>query len=537
MRSSGALGGIKAGLDLVRSDRFAAIGFAACVLAAIPVYMILGSDMWFCCDEWTFISVRSLTAEGILSNHSGHWVTLPFLAFRGIYQLVGLHSYAPYQLLSVLSHVSIVILNYLLMCRMKVQSWLAFAVACTLLFFGAGAFNIFLAFQITLNGSVLCGLIFLLLVDHEGPIDQRNIAGVIIAIIGLMTSAVMVPMIIGVFTALLLRRGPVIATLHIAPPAAVFVSWYVLYGTSQPENRGTLGQTLEMIVRLTTETLSALGQSTAVGVVLGVVILFGLWCAGREAVRGQKGAPLAIPAALLVSWISFSVAASLRAGNLSFDPDLPGESRYVYVGAALLLPLIAYGGLCLARVRLILALVPVIALALGVPSNIDALVNPSSTALRGSIQFRKAFLAVVHSRLIGQVSGDFQPFIGGYVGTTVDWMRLALANGDIPNRGVIDDEDQLFGDALLALRPDPSAAATCVPKPGRLTMTAHAGDIIKLNGGRNFLVSLTDGHTKSKPIPFSWVSRFLVIQAGPVDIEISSPDSHFDPLVCIERRR
>jgi len=537
MRSSGAPGGIKEGLDLIRSDRFAALGFAACVLAAIPVYMILVSDMWFCCDEWTLLSARSLTAEGILSNHSGHWVTLPLLAFRGIYQLVGLHSYAPYQLLSVLSHVSIAVIHFLLMRRMKVQSWLAFAIACVFLLFGSGAFNIYLAIQIAVNGSIVCGLIFLLLVDHEGPIDHRNIAGVGIAIIGLMTSAVMVPMIIGVFTALLLRRGPVLATLHIAPPAAVFVSWYVLYGTSQPENRGTLGQTLEMIVRLTTETLSALGQSAAVGVVLGVVILFGLWCAGREAVRKKTGAPLALPAALVVSWLGFSVAASLRAGNLSFDPDLPGESRYVYVGAALLLPLIAYGGFCLARIRLILALVPVIALALGVPSNIDALVNPSSTALRGSMQFRKAFLSVVHSRFIDQVSGDFQPFIGAYVGITVDWMRSALANGDIPNLGVIDEEDQLFGDGLLALRPDPSAAATCIPKPGRLTMTAHAGDIIKLEEGHNVLVSLTDGHAKSKPFPFSWRSRFLVIQAGPVDIEVSSPDSHFDPLICIERRR
>jgi len=534
MRSSGAPGGIKVALDLVRSDRFAAICIVVCALAAIPVYMTLGSDMWFCCDEWTFISLRSLTTEGILSNHSGHWVTLPLLAFRGIYQLVGLHSYAPYQLLSVLSHVSIVVLNYFLMCRMKVQSWLAFAIACALLFFGAGAFNFFLAFQITLNGSIVCGLIFLLLVDHEDPIDHRNMAGVGIAVIGLMTSAVMVPMIIGVFTCLLLRRGPVLATLHIAPPAAIFVSWYVLYGTSQPENRGTLGQTLEMLVRLTTETLSALGQSAVAGVVLGVVILFGLWSAVREAVREQKGAPLALPAAFVVSWLSFSILASLRAGNLSFDPGLPGESRYVYVGAALLLPLIAYGGLCLARVRLKLALVPVIALALGVPSNIDALVNPSSTALRGSMQFRKVFLAVAHSRLISQVSGDFQPFIGAYVGTTVGWMRSALANGDIPDIGVIDGEVQLFGDGLLALRPDPSAAATCVPEPGRLTMTAHAGDIIKLKGGRNFLVSLTNGHTRSKPFRFSWVSRFLVIQAGPVDIEVSAPDSHFDPLVCIE---
>ncbi len=530
MRNLGSIFSLNA--KLVSFDRIPTIIFAVCVVSAIPIYLLLGSASWFIADEWEFLSGRSLNIQGIFSHHSGHWVTLPFLAFRGIYELVGLHTYRPYQLLSILSHLSIVVLNYLLMRRMEIQPWLATAISCVLLAFGEGSFNIFRAFQVTMTGSILCGLMFLLLVDHEGPLDWRNIAGVGVAIVGLMTSAAMVPMIIGVVTAIFLRRGLVLAAVHIVPIITVFILWFLLYGTSQSDSRGTFGQTLEMIVRMTAEALFALGQSGVVGGILGIVIVYGLWCAIRESVVGRTGAPLALPAALVVAWLSFSAATSLRAGYLSFDPNLPAAPRYLYVGATLLLPLIGYGASRLTKKRSGLALIPVAALAFGVPNNINALVNyPSEQGNRDIV------LAVAHSELIGQVPGDFKPLNRYYNFTTVDWLRSAVAKGEVPDPVATDRAVQLSGDALLVLRRDRSARPSCVPKRRRLTLTAYANDVIKFGPGR-FLVALIDGDTRSRTFRLNWALGPLVIQAGPVNLEVwahSDSDSDSDSKICIDR--
>jgi hypothetical protein len=522
-------GSLSSSAKSVSVDRTPTIIFAVCVLSAIPIYLILGSASWFIADEWEFISGRALDIHGIFSAHSGHWVTLPFLAFRGFYELVGLHTYRPYQLLSILSHVSIVVLNYVLMRRMGIQAWLATATTCALLTFGAGSFDIFRAFQVTINGSILCGLLFLLLADHEGPLDWRNVAGVGVAIVGLMTSATMVPMIIGAFTAILLQRGLALATLHIVPPISVFILWFFLYGTSQSESVGTLGQTLEMMARMTTEALFALGQSGVVAAILGIVIVLGLWRALRESVAGRTGTALALPAAFIVAWLGFSAAAALRAGNLSFDPNLPAAPRYLYVGGMLLLPLIGYGASQLAKIRSSLALVPVVALALGVPGNIKALVKYPDDR-----DYRNLVLAVAHSELIGQVPGNFSPLKQYYNDTTVAWLRLALAKGKIPDAVATEKAVQLSADALLALRRDRSARASCVPELDRLTVTAHANDIIKFGPGR-ILVALIDGDTRSRPFKFNWTMGQLVIQAGPVNLEAWAQGDN-DSKICIDRR-
>jgi hypothetical protein len=443
---------MRAGFARVKSDGFAGTTFILLAVTTVPVALVVGSDSWFNSDTLYSFSLRTVTIEGLFANHSGHWITIPLILHLALYKIFQLHSYYPYELLSVVSHAVIVGLIYIVMRRMLVRAWLAAAVAATMLFFGAGAFNIFNSFQISLNGSIVCGLAFLLLVEHDGPIDRRNLAGVGIAILGLMTSAMMGPMLLMVFAAILLRRGFFVAVAHLALPAAILVIWFVIYGTTQSEYRGTNIQTLEMIVRLTTETLGALGQGPVAGSVLGGVIVFGLWCALREAVRERSVASLVLPVALLVGWLSFSIAAALRAGNLSFDPDLPAASRYLHVGAALLLPLIAYGGYRLARIRSILTLVPVAALAAGLPGNFHAYLHANDEFPR----YREIFLSVANSRLLDQTPGDKYPFGKLYLPVTVAWLRSARASSDIPNTEGISKEVQLFGDGLLAQHQDSS---------------------------------------------------------------------------------
>ena len=57
------------------------------------------------------------------------------------------------------------------------RPWLATVAAVVFVFFGAGAENILVAFQITFVGSLVFGLTQLLLADHDGPLDRRDWLG------------------------------------------------------------------------------------------------------------------------------------------------------------------------------------------------------------------------------------------------------------------------------------------------------------------------------------------------------------------------
>jgi len=81
--------------------------------------------------------------------------------YRIEWYLFGLHSYWPYQLVCVLSHLTVALLARTVMRRAGVRPWTA--VALPLVFFGAGAENITYAFQINFNAALAFGLIHLLL--------------------------------------------------------------------------------------------------------------------------------------------------------------------------------------------------------------------------------------------------------------------------------------------------------------------------------------------------------------------------------------
>src|SRR5438067_7783873 len=77
---------------------FAWACFVALAVLAVPFYLWLGRKQWFSVDEWDFLAGRNLGhVNDLLRPHTDeHWSTLPLLAWRGIWQVIGL-SYLPYQ--------------------------------------------------------------------------------------------------------------------------------------------------------------------------------------------------------------------------------------------------------------------------------------------------------------------------------------------------------------------------------------------------------------------------------------------------------
>ena len=147
------------------------------------------------------------------------------LAYRLMWTLFGIRHYVPYQLLVIVLHLIAVALLRVVMRRAGVRPWLATLMAVVFVFFGSGAENILIAFQITFVGSLVFGLVQLLLADHDGPFNRRDWLGLLAGLAGLMCSGVGVAMAVIVGIAVLLRRGWRVALLHTVPLAAAYVIW------------------------------------------------------------------------------------------------------------------------------------------------------------------------------------------------------------------------------------------------------------------------------------------------------------------------
>src|ERR1700748_655039 len=68
------------------AERAARGVFLAGEAVALVFYVVISRPMWFYLDEWDFLANRTAWNVGDLFRaHNEHWVTLPVLAYRGLW--------------------------------------------------------------------------------------------------------------------------------------------------------------------------------------------------------------------------------------------------------------------------------------------------------------------------------------------------------------------------------------------------------------------------------------------------------------------
>src|SRR5439155_5432587 len=87
-------------------SRVPALGcFVALELAAGAAFLVWGRRLWFRNDDWDFLVTRRAgSLHDLFAPHTGHWVTLPILAYRVWWSIFGLRDFVAYQVLSVGLH-------------------------------------------------------------------------------------------------------------------------------------------------------------------------------------------------------------------------------------------------------------------------------------------------------------------------------------------------------------------------------------------------------------------------------------------------
>jgi hypothetical protein len=316
-------------LDRPAAAHYLSLGLGAALL------LWLSRGLWFYFDEWEFLT---LADRNPWAPHGEHWSTLPYLAYRALYWASGLRSYLPYLGVLLLLHLGVAHVLWRLIRRAGVGGWLATGTAAVFIVLGAGAEDILWAFQIGFVGSLLLGLIAASVLDADRLTAVRLGLAVVLLLLSLMSSGVGVAMVVLAGAVTLIRHGWPRTLVVVAPAGAAYLGWYLAIGrTAQGLSHLSLSHLNVMPAFLWAGLRGSLGgliEIRQLGYLL--VPLLAAWALlrGRSLLRASAVAPAAGAAA-----VAFFLMSGL--GRAAYGAAYAASSRYVYIGAALLLPMIA----------------------------------------------------------------------------------------------------------------------------------------------------------------------------------------------------
>ncbi len=446
--------------------RWAAWAFAA-ILVIAGTYLIVwpSREMWFVADEWAFLAPADST--NIWSPHLGHWVTIPRLAWKAMMGSFGLESYTPYLAAAVVAHLAVAVMLRVIMRRAGVPPWGATLMASAILLFGPGSLNMTFAFQLTMTLAAALGLGQVVMADHDGLRWGRDCVALTLGLLATMTSGVGLLMAAATGVAVLGRRGWRWALLQTVPLALIYGAWRIWTVEPFPDPAPELWRLPSWLAESMWGAFASLGAGSVIALVAALVALYGAIQFGISSDRSRQwsivGMACVVPLFALSTWRT-------RQGYERIQPlegEIAASSRYLYVYAVLLLPLLAWGATLLCRrYRLAIVLIPLAMLAV----TVNAMsVMPD----RGNFQLAQLFRTTLPA--VPAVSGGLAPDtpvlppLGLGYGVTVGFLREQSASGQLPEANSIRENAAL---AWIALRQTAGARPSrcrIVPRGGRIT--------------------------------------------------------------------
>ncbi|MCU1467264.1 MAG: hypothetical protein JWM72_3192 [Actinomycetia bacterium] len=499
---------------LGRGDRAPLAVFGALVVSAYPLLLWLGRGGWFVFDEWDLLAKRTGGNLGDLFRpHYQHWMTLPILAYRLLWQMFGIRTYVPYQSLSIIVHLAATVLLFVVMRRSGVTPWLATIFAGVFIFFGSGADNILFGFLISFVGSLAFGLVHLLLADHDGPVDRRDWLGLLAGFAGMLCSGIAVTMVIVVGLAVLIRRGWRVAALHTVPLAAVYLTWLAIIGRHQnqhlPLEKATPSEIARFVAIGVRAAFSGLGQLPGVGLALALVLLVGLPLAfaqsGKEVFRRQAAVPIAL---LCGSIIFLAIAGTGRAGHFTLrlgasGPEYARQSRYVHLVIAMMLPALALAANAILRRSRTVGVAIVLLPLVGVPGNVQKFADYRRT-YKALDTYKEMILVAPRIPRATQLPRSVEPGKGVAPGLTLGWLLSGARSGRVPRPRTVAPADFSTETLRLALgqRSRPLRTA-CRPLPGPVVRVLEKEQALTLKTTSVTVIYLPPAGAPSRPLPVS----------------------------------
>lgn len=524
------------------SERVALAVFVGFVAVAVPLILFhFGRYHWFFRDDFEFLANRGGRVPDLLAPHGGsHWVAVPRLIYFVLWQGFGLTTYLPYQACVVALHLGAAGMLRAVMRRAGVGAWLATAAASVMILFGPGAQNIVWAFQVSFTGSLAYGLAHLLLADHDGPFGRRDLLGLGFGLLAVTSSGVGVTMVAVVGLAVLLRRGWRVAFAHTVPLAAVYGLWLVVadartttpFGRPSPEALATWVRDTQVGVFDGMAHFAVLAWLFVAIMAAGLVAMLGPW---REQSRSALRTRLAMPVSLFLGGFLFAATSGL--GRWYTGEQGARASRYVYLGAALTLPLLAVTAQALARRWRWATPVLVVLIALPIPFNLGGF-EPTVFGPNYMDQRRDILTTAVRMPFARKVPSDVQPVPDAFASdqVTMGFLLTAERNGDLdPSTRNIGPKtrDEFRVRLGVAARPVGDEAPSCQTIDGPTEISPERGDQFVIPDGARIRFQ-RDGEPSGRFIDFEGGPSLgeLTIELPELQLTVAPPRGQPSAELC-----
>jgi hypothetical protein len=343
--------------DLHSRRLFPILGFLA--LAVGAAVLVLTDYRNFYQDEWNFVSSRTpWTFDAFFLSHNEHWVTIPVAIWKVLFLVFGLRTHIPYEAALLVVHGIAAVLLFALV-RRRSGDLPAFAAATILLVLGTGGEDIVWAFQISFVGSVAFGLLALLLLEPRSASLMRLAAISASLIASLMCSAAGLAFVAAATVEIAIDGQARRRLLALIAPAIAFAAWFVEFGSGIA---GTPGAPCSSGCERVGFSADIYRGPITVSYLMNGIHFVSVGIEG--ALAGIAGAAAAgslflvvLAALLLIEWYWADGFRAWQLGLLAgaatwygfiflgrglAGPLLAAETHYVYVGVALLLPLLAH---------------------------------------------------------------------------------------------------------------------------------------------------------------------------------------------------
>jgi hypothetical protein len=293
----------------------------------------LGRGLSFFLDDWNLVVDRG---DQLLQPHFGHISLVPRALYQLLLAVFGMGSYTPFRLMGCLAFAAFMIALYLYL-RARVPTWVAAVIAISFIWFSQSdlfppLFAVLVNYTIPLALTV--GVWALL--DRDNP-RADWLASALLGL-ALASSAVGLMAAVAVAVEFLIARAPFRRWLRFAPPALLWLAWYVQYHEALARV-GSLTSLAAFTLREFNHTLAAFaGGSQLGGWLLALTLALAITLALRTTLQPapsllpEVGALRFTPraAGALVAAVGFAVATALTRRTI-FGAQNANVGRYLWV--------------------------------------------------------------------------------------------------------------------------------------------------------------------------------------------------------------
>jgi hypothetical protein len=206
--------------------RVAWVVLAVAYAVAAVLILVWGKGQTFINDEWNYLVVfRGWSLDTMFHPQNGHLIIFPLAIYKLMYATVGSSSHLPYQVATVILHLLVATLFFLLV-RTRVALAVAVALTILIVFFGAGWDTIMGAYEVPNLTGMAAGLGMLLALRRHTR--GGDIAACVLLALSLASFSVGIAFALGALLAIALSgRGDWRRIWIVLVPAIPYVAWFL----------------------------------------------------------------------------------------------------------------------------------------------------------------------------------------------------------------------------------------------------------------------------------------------------------------------